>query len=1091
MKKLSIKIVSLSSIVLSIVTSNSAVFGQIIHDETLPNNTIVAPNGHTIRIDGGTRNGGNLFHSFQEFSLDANTRAFFNNATDIQNILTRVTGGKISNIDGLIEANGSANLFLINPNGIVFGPNARLNIGGSFIGSTANSIRFENGAEFRAVEPNAPPLLTINVPIGLQLGQNPGEIRVVGNGHNLTVREPLLSPINRENNNFPALGGGGLQLLPGNTFALVGGDITFDGGVASASNGRLEIGSVRRGNVSLSPTATGWELGYEGAEGFRDVKLNGRSLADTSGIGGGTIQIRARNLELADGSLILIQSLGREPSGDINIQTEESVEVRGTNETGTLQSRLTTETVGGFAGGDIRIETGELTVADGGAIGTRSFGKGDGGNINIRAERIQLLRFSPLNPTIFSNITASTLALGRAGNVTVTTGQLRAVDGGTLASATFGAGNTGETRVSARESIEVIGVVPRLFTPSVIGASSLGSGNAGNLTIDTNKLSVRDGGRIDAPSLATGDGGNVTVNARESIEIDGTVADSINPSLISAFAFVQDPEFQELFGLPAVPSGNSGSVTINTPVLRVTNGGLLGVRNDGPADAGTVVVNADSILVGSGGAITAFTNSGEGGNIEIDARQVIVDNGLIDASVLGDGTGGDITIRAEELVEVVGSGFPVLQENTALLITREGVSILDVEMGIVSGTNGGGDAGDIQIETGRLIVRDGGLIGAPTLGRAGAGNIILNVSELLVDSSLVATATSGEGAGGSIVVDADKLTATNGGLLSATTFGSGEAGDLTVRVSETVELRGSAVGVTEQFSGLAASSQPETTGAAGSINLTAGELRIGDRAEISVSSDGLGDAGNLTINARSFTLDSGRAIATSPMGSGGNINLGVSGRLLLRNSSEISTRAGTEGSGGGDGGNITLGASTIAALGNSRINANAFEGAGGNIRINTRGVFLGSGSGITASSQLGVDGTVEIEGLDGNPSKGLANLPVGVADLTALIASGCEEYAGSEYIIIGRGGLPPTPSEAIALSEVWQDWREEVRGFRGQRSEVFEVRGQGSEVGDDKSSSQLIEATGWVRRPDGTIELVANMEEPGNSWYNLPNCHNN
>jgi filamentous hemagglutinin family protein len=204
-------------------TSNRAL-AQVTSDGTV--NTQVNQNGNVAKITGGETRGGNLFHSFRDFSVGTGDTASFLNSNDIANIFSRVTGGNISNINGLIKSNGSANLFLINPAGILFGENARLDVGGSFLGSTADSVLFEDG-EFSAVNNLNQPILTINAPIGLNLRDQPADIV------NQSIALDSTTQLNL-----------GLQVQSGKNLALIGGDVSLEKGIVTAPGGRVELGGL-------------------------------------------------------------------------------------------------------------------------------------------------------------------------------------------------------------------------------------------------------------------------------------------------------------------------------------------------------------------------------------------------------------------------------------------------------------------------------------------------------------------------------------------------------------------------------------------------------------------------------------------------------------------------------------------------------------------------------------------------------------------------------------------------------------------------------------------------------------------------------
>lgn len=631
---------------------DSPTVAQITPDTTLGvESSVVQPNVvlngiQSDRIDGGAIRGPNLFHSFQNFNIEAGRGAYFTNPFGVTNILTRVTGTNRSNILGTLGVLGNANLLFINPNGIVFGPNASLNLNGSFLATTASSINLADGTFFSATNPQATPLLTVSVPVGLGLGSNPGAIRVLGTGQGLSEFITSGSSLT------------GLRISPENTLALVGGDVALEGGTITAPQGRIEIASVGNGIVSISPTVSGWNLGYQAVQSFRNIQLSLGAFVDASGFGSGTVQVQGNRVSLTDGSRILIQNQGSQPGGQLNVHAAESVELSGKSSDGMFGSVLNNYTLGVGNAGDIAVSTKRLVIQSGGQITTGTFGAGTGGNINVRAsESVELNGFLDSN-RIPSAIGSRTLSSGRAGDIAISTGRLTVRDGGLLTSLTSDTGAGGNVIVNATESVEVMGVIPILFQPSFVTASTLSTGKAGNLTINTSRLVVRNGGRVDASTFASGDAGSVTVNASQSVDVSGTVPGSINPSQVTSSANIVDPVLQQALGLPAVPSGASGDVTINTLALRVTDGGLINVRNDGSGDGGTTRINARSIVLDRQGGITAATTTGVGGNISLRAQNLLALNGsTITATAGGTGNGGNLEFNTGTLTALGGSAI--------------------------------------------------------------------------------------------------------------------------------------------------------------------------------------------------------------------------------------------------------------------------------------------------------------------------------------------------------------------------------------------------------------------------------------------------
>lgn len=578
---------------------------QITPDKTLPVNAIVSNEGKIFRIKGGTSSGSNLFFSFKQFSVPTNTKVFFDNSLAIQNIFSRVTGGSISKVDGSIQTNGTANLFLLNPKGILFGPNASLNIGGSFIASTASSIRFADGSLFDANCCQTQPLLTISVPIGLEFGSSPSPI----------INQSRITTLSPEGIPIPI----GLQVPSGQTLALVGGEIRLNGGHLTAFGGHIELGSVAQGQVSLTSTNSGYAFEYEGVKNFGDVRLSNLAQVDASGLGGGEIQVQGRNVILTGGSKIRSNTLGSKPGRNITINASNSVQVLGTTSSPDLFEPI--EAIFG------------ILVPQRSAINTITLGAGDAGDVAINARQLILRDGGQINASTFSTF-------GNGGNSTV--------------NAPAASGNGGDLTVNASESVEVSGVAPvgpggqSPFGPGrllveINGASALGTvtgttGRAGNLSINTSRLLVRNGGIITANPFAEGQGGNLTINATDSVEVRGKSPNGSFDSIIATTAF---------------GAGNAGDITVNTDKLIARDGADIAVSSlRGSGDAGTLEIMANSIRLDNQADITAATASGEGGNINLQVPNILQlsNNSSISAKAGGTGKGGNIDIDAGTVV---------------------------------------------------------------------------------------------------------------------------------------------------------------------------------------------------------------------------------------------------------------------------------------------------------------------------------------------------------------------------------------------------------------------------------------------------------
>ena len=898
---------------------------QITPDGTT--NTTVDVSGNDFTIEQGNRAGGNLFHSFSEFSVPTDGSAFFNNAADIVNIFSRVTGGNISTIDGLLSANGTANLFLINPAGIIFGEGARLDIGGSFYGSTADSILFPDG-EFSATDAQAQPILTINAPIGLNFRDNPGEIRV-------------------EKSN--------LGVNSGQNLALIGGEIDLDGARLNVSGGRVELGASALETVTFDNDGS---LSFEQITERKNISLSNNSTVSVNGQGGGSINIYGRNLELI-GESSLVAGIAANSSnpeaqaGNIVIDVSEAVSL---DEASIISNNVGTKSLGNA--GDIEVSGTNVSLVNDSRITSISQGTGNTGNVIINTSENVTLENGEVKSQILDT------GEGTAGNIEITTVNLSLENDSVILSDTQGIGNAGNTIINASNSVS-------LNDSEIVGGVGLGDittpaqGDGGNIEITTGSISLQNESRILA-NLENGRGiaGNVIINTTGDVSLD-------NSNIQAKIAKGSE--------------GTAGSIEITTANLSLTNRGRIIASTSGQGNGGAIKIDAsETIFIDeedqagfNSGIVNRVDAEGMGnaGSIEITTTNLSLTNGgFIDASTFGKGDAGTIKISASETISLDGAD----NEGSNSFIRNR------VE------PDGMGNAGSIEIITTNLSLTNGGRIIASTSGKGNGGAIKIDASEnIFLDEEDQAGFNSGiinrvdaEGMGnaGSIEITTTNLSLTNGGFIDASTFGKGDAGAIKISASEAITLDGADNEGSNSF--IRNRVEPDGMGNAGSIEIITTNLSLTNGGRIIASTSGKGNGGAIKIDASEnifLDLEDESGLTSSIVNRVDETGIGNAGSIEISTTNLSLTNGGRIDAstfGRGDAGAISIktaedisidGESQQRGLSSGIFNRVQAEGTGnaGSIEINTSNLYVTNGGRINATTfGQGNAGAIKINALE-------------------------------------------------------------------------------------------------------------------------------
>ncbi|MGB7442004.1 MAG: S-layer family protein [Coleofasciculaceae cyanobacterium] len=494
------------------------------------------------------------------------------------------------------------------------------------------------------------------------------------------------------------------------------------------------------------------------------VRDGGQVSVSNRGTGnGGDVTIKTQELRILDGASLSASTFGEGNAGNLSVTATEAIEVSGSDPEGnssSIAAQVGPDATGD--GGNLTIETAQLSLSQGGFIAVSTFGTGNGGELTVNATQIDLIGNDPIdgNPSgLFADVNED--ATGNGGDVIIETQGLRILDGASLSASTFGKGNAGNLTITAAERIEVRGSDKEGNSSGIDAQVNSGAtGNGGDVIIKTQELRILDGASLSASTSGEGNAGNLTVTATEAIEVSGSDPEG-NSSSIAA-------------QVNSGATGDGGNLTIETAQLSLSQGGFIAVSTFGTGNGGNLKVNAteieligDNPVDGSPSGLFADVDdeaTGNGGDIFIETQGLrILDGAILGASTFGEGNAGNLTVNATEAIEVSGSD------------SEGNSSSIDAQVG----PDATGNGGDITVQTRNLLLQDGAFISSASRGDGTAGKLNITVFDTLeANNGTIATSTT-KSTGGSLTITAGDIRLWGDSDITTSVFsGAGGGGNI-------------------------------------------------------------------------------------------------------------------------------------------------------------------------------------------------------------------------------------------------------------------------------------------------------------------------